>query len=146
MNKLLKKEPMHARPEGNKEVFWDAKLDKEYAQDDLYLGKGATYTPYQCSYPYSIVEITGQLGNRIAKLRECDFDGDDYFDRPNPVVQEWDSNDGFIYIKEKDLSMKRKSGISYNKVYVKNLDTNRLRVTGGSLFVGKRIRHSPREI
>ena len=137
---------MHIKPKDTQELFWDMKLDCIPAEDDLYVGKGATYSPYQSYFPYTVVEITGELGNRIAKLRDCNYDGNDFYDLPDPQPQEWDRNDGFLYIKEKDISFKRLSGITYDNTYVKNRKTNRLRKNGGYVKVGYRCRHTPLEL
>ena len=148
MNKLLKREPMHTQPKDSTELFWDHQVVGDTpSQDDLYVGKGATYTPWQCDYPYTIVEITGKLGNRIAKLNGCGTDSNgDHYDYPIPVLNEWDTDDCHIYIKEKDLDRKMNKGISYSKVYTKNLKTNRLRITSGRVIVGQRIYDVPLEI
>lgn len=147
MNKLQKVEPMHQCPKGENHFFWDKKLECIPAEDDLYVGKGATYSIYS-DFPYTIVEVSGELGNRIAKLRECDYIDGEYYDTEDPVVKEWSPReDGFLYIKEKDISFKRKSGISYKKVYLKDPQTNRLRACrSGYVWVGNRRRNIPREL
>ena len=46
MNKLHKVEPMHQCPKGENYLFWDNKLEGIPAEDDLYVGKGATFSIY----------------------------------------------------------------------------------------------------
>tara|TARA_R100001377_G_C3186251_1_gene108683 strand:- start:630 stop:1076 length:447 start_codon:yes stop_codon:yes gene_type:complete len=148
MKELYKREPMHTQPKDCTDLFWDHQVVGDTpSQDDLYVGKGATYTPWQCDYPYTIVEITGKLGNRIAKLNGCGMNSDgDFYDYPIPMLHEWDLEDGYIYIKEKDLDRKMNKYISYSKVYTKSLKTNRLRITSGSVSVGERMHDVPLEI
>lgn len=146
MTKLYEVEPMHQKPKEHEGFFWDDIIEAVPAEEDLYVGKGATYTPFQCSYPYTVVEVTGKLGNRIAKLRDCDLNDGEYVTRGEPKLDEYSRTDGYLYIKEKDISFKRLSGIFYDKVYEKNLATNRLRKVLGSVKVGERRWHVPREI
>ena len=146
MTKLYEVEPMHQRPKDAEGFFWDKEVECKPEENDLYVGKGATYCPFQTYYPYTVVEVTGKLGNRIAKLRDCDENDGEYVTRGEPKLWDYSTTDGYLYIKEKDISFKKLSGIWYDKVYEKNLDTNRLRIRGGSVKVGERRWHVPREI
>jgi hypothetical protein len=149
MKKLHETEPMHTRPKDCENLFWESEPLPTVAEEhDLYIGKGATYCPYGITdYPYSIVEITGELGSRLAKLRECDYKNGAYYDRPEPaIVRDYDHDDGYIYIKEQDLDWKQNRGSSYSKVYTKSTKTGRLRKHGNHILVGERLYDRPREL
>jgi hypothetical protein len=151
MKKLHETEPMNTRPKDCKNLFWESEPLPTVAEEhDLYIGAGATYCPYGITnYPYSIVDITGELGNRLVKLRECDYKNGSYYDRPEPSKGgNFNSDDdGYIYIKEQDLSWKQNGGIRYSKVYIKSLVTGRFRKhSNHGLIVGYRLYDRPREL
>lgn len=103
-------------------MFWGSKLKEIQTplKNDLYVGQGATQsTMLGHEYPYTIVEITGKLGNRIAKLVKCEIKKDGTFTN---------ANYGFIYLKETNLKRKMNKGNSYNYPYKRNENTGRLRI------------------
>ena len=38
---------------------------------EIFVGQGATYSPYTDKYPLTITKVEGEVGKRIVTLREC---------------------------------------------------------------------------
>ena len=91
-------------------------------EEDFYVGQGATIsTLLGHSYPYTVIDIKGNVGERTVKLVACQINKDGTYTNKN------DYERNCIYIKENTLCKKFNGYNSYGHPKKRNDHTGRLR-------------------
>ena len=122
------------------------KRERPKPKPEIFVGQGATYSPYTDKYPLTITKVEGEVGKRKVTLRECiatptnNYDyykNQSYIYTDNPEGREFyfQEKDEVVYPCHDDADYR-----SYRQSYL-NPETGRLNKSGsGSIYVGFRKR------
>jgi hypothetical protein len=113
---------------------------------EIFVGQGATYSPYTDKYPLTITKVEGEVGKRKVTLRECKITPTknyDYYKNQSYIYTD-DPEGREFYFQEKDEIIGAfhddADYRSYRESYL-NYDTGRLKkCKSGTIYVGFRER------
>tara|TARA_R100001443_G_scaffold116414_2_gene136776 strand:+ start:217 stop:660 length:444 start_codon:yes stop_codon:yes gene_type:complete len=112
---------------------------------EIFVGQGATYTPYTDKIPLTITKVEGEAGKRKVTLRECKATPTknyDYYKNQSYIYTDVPEGREF-YFQEKDEITNQYGDADFKVFKESNLndDTGRLnkaKGTGGLIYVGFR--------
>ncbi len=122
------------------EWFWlsQKKENQNCLEEDFYIGQGVTRTgSFYGATPYTVIDIKGEVGNRIIKIANCKINKD---------KTDFDLCSETMFIKEKQLEQKLNKGNCYGVPHKINKKTNRLNKYHGFIWVGFREDSFPLEV
>ena len=122
------------------------KRERPKPKPEIFVGQGATYSPYTDQYPLTITKVEGEVGKRKVTLRECKAtptENYDYYKNQSHIYTD-DPEGREFYFQEKDEVVypchDDADYRSYRQSYL-NPETGRLNKSdSGSIYVGFRKR------